>query len=521
MKYIAITLGPITRTIEMAENTRSLWAASYLFSYLGKKIIEPFKDRKFLLPYISSRQEDGMFTDKFQGAGVFPDRYIFKAEEGDFEKLSEHVKVVLHKLAGRIGETINWDEREIEEYLKKYLKVYFFEKDFDTNKGNEIKKSCEKSLGLLEQQDSIVPMVNDNKLFLSRLFDRAPGSFLAEDADLKSLPTIVKISSGDNVETPQHPYQRYVAVVKADGDSMGKAFEETDDANGLSKALFKFNKDAVDKIKKYNGMPVYIGGDDLLFFAPIYTNKGSVFSLLQELDKAFHDNISKCPDLKELEKHPTLSFGVLISYYKYPMFEALAKAGELLDMAKSGDLKNNIVFSVQKHSGQTRAALLHKGNVNTLDKFNMIVNDYMEKVETEETKKGKKENEEDKKDAKKMLASVMHGLREKEFLLSVAIKQEETLNNFFGNNFNEVDHQKYEEFFKELKGLLWSAYLDYSKEGFLDKLKNSLPQNMMVKLPHSEEFVPTTGKAAIETAYNALQFVHLINQRNDERDENI
>ena len=120
MKYIALTLGPITRTIEMAENTRSLWAASYLFSYLGKKIIEPFKDRSFLLPYISSKQEDGMFTDKFQGAGVFPDRYIFKAEEGDFDKLSEHVKDVLLKLAGRIGEKINCDKREIEEYLKKY-----------------------------------------------------------------------------------------------------------------------------------------------------------------------------------------------------------------------------------------------------------------------------------------------------------------------------------------------------------------------------------------------------------------
>ena len=41
MKYIAITLGPITRTIEMAESTKELWAASYFFSYLAKKIVEP------------------------------------------------------------------------------------------------------------------------------------------------------------------------------------------------------------------------------------------------------------------------------------------------------------------------------------------------------------------------------------------------------------------------------------------------------------------------------------------------
>ena len=34
MKYIAITLGPITRTIEMAESTKELWG-SQLFLLLS------------------------------------------------------------------------------------------------------------------------------------------------------------------------------------------------------------------------------------------------------------------------------------------------------------------------------------------------------------------------------------------------------------------------------------------------------------------------------------------------------
>ena len=520
MKYIALTLGPITRTIEMAENTRSLWAASYLFSYLGKKIIEPFKDRSFLLPYISSKQEDGMFTDKFQGAGVFPDRYIFKAEEGDFDKLSEHVKDVLLKLAGRIGEKINCDKKEIEEYLKKYLKVYFFEKEFDTSNEKDIKKSCEKSLALLEQQDSIVPMVNDNRQFLNKLFDRVPGSFLAEDAGLeKGFPTIVKISSGDNVEMPQYPYQRYIAVVKADGDSMGKAFEETNNANALSKALFEFNKKAVEIIRKdFDGLPVFIGGDDLLFFAPIFTKNGSVFSLLECLDAAFHESIREKTNLKKQEEHPTLSFGVSVSYYKYPMFEALELADKLLTKAKAGDgEKNNIVFSVLKHSGQTRAALLHKGNIETLKEFNTFVNDYIKTIEEKENKEDEKE--EDIKGNKKMLASVMHGLREKEPLLSVAIKQDKTLKNFFDNNFNESEHKKYAVFFEDIRKLLWAAYNEFTTDK-LEKLKKCLPQNMMVKNVNMEELIPTPEKAAIETAYNALQFVHLVNKRNDE-DESI
>lgn len=516
MKYIALTLGPIVRTIEMAENTRSLWAASYLFSYLGKKIILPFKDRKFLLPYISNE----MFDKTFNGAGVFPDRYIFKAEEGDFDKLSNHVSAVIHELAVSIRGEINGDEKEIEDYLKRYFKVYFFEKDFKISDEKEIKASCEKALALLEMQDSIVPKVVDSKLFLNRLFDRVTDSFLAKDAGLGGgFSTIVKISSGDNVETPQHPYQRYIAVVKADGDSMGKAFEDAADANKLSQALFEFNKQAVEIIHAYYGLPVYIGGDDLLFFAPVYTpeKKKSFFSLLQELDDAFHTSIKTTG----LVEHPTLSFGVSITYYKYPMFEALGLADDLLTQAKAGTgekpLKNNIVFSVQKHSGQTRAALLHKGNIKTLEEFNSLVDYYLNKVEKSENEKPG----EDKADEKKILSSVMHGLREKEFLLLVAIKGEKTLKNYFDNNFNESGHEQYGKFFESIRKLLLTAYQEFSEPDKLDRLGKSIPASMMVKDPVKGESIPTPEKVAIETAYNALQLIHLINQRNDERDENI
>lgn len=40
VKYIAVTLGPIFKTIGLAESTGALWAASYMFSYLSKSICE-------------------------------------------------------------------------------------------------------------------------------------------------------------------------------------------------------------------------------------------------------------------------------------------------------------------------------------------------------------------------------------------------------------------------------------------------------------------------------------------------
>ncbi|MFK1861157.1 type III-B CRISPR-associated protein Cas10/Cmr2 [Bacteroides fragilis] len=49
MKYIAITLGPITRTIEMAESTKELWAASYFFSYLAKKNSRTIREKESYL----------------------------------------------------------------------------------------------------------------------------------------------------------------------------------------------------------------------------------------------------------------------------------------------------------------------------------------------------------------------------------------------------------------------------------------------------------------------------------------
>ena len=115
----------------------------------------------------------------------------------------------------------------------------------------------------------------------------------------------------------------------------------------------------------------------------------------------------------------------------------------------------------------------------------------------------------------------MHGLREKEFLLLVAIKGEKTLKNYFDNNFNESDHEQYGKFFESIRKLLLTAYQEFSEPDKLDRLGKSIPASMMVKDPVKGESIPTPEKVAIETAYNALQLIHLINQRNDERDENI
>ncbi len=59
-KYIALTLGPIIKTLSLAKKTRELWGASYMFSYLMRGIVgelqkDPYKiNGEFIMPSIEN-----------------------------------------------------------------------------------------------------------------------------------------------------------------------------------------------------------------------------------------------------------------------------------------------------------------------------------------------------------------------------------------------------------------------------------------------------------------------------------
>lgn len=493
--YIALTIGPITRVISLAKTTRGMWAASYLFSYMAKHIIAPFKERTFLLPYL----ETDLFSTKFDGAGVFPDRYIFKEEDGDFDELASNVEKVIENLAIQIAPQ---DKDTAKKMLMQYFKFYFFQTE--KKEGEEDKslvKRCEQQLALLEQQDSFIPSIPHGKHYLSRLINSknlAPMQFLLNDAGIKKFQSIVEISTGEDGDysiIPQKPYQRYIAIVSTDGDSMGKAFSETDDSRKLSQQLLKFNKDAIAAINQFDGQPVYIGGDDLFFFAPIYNpDKGSIFTLLESIDKTFQSAIGDdCP--------ATLSYGVSITYYKYPMSEAVKMSQNLLAKAKGNYppedievLKNNILFAIQKHSGQTRSGLLHKGCIETVKEMNSFIEKYISVGNDDDLL---------------LVNSVMHNLREHEPILLNAIKDEDMLKYYFKNNYNEPSHNKFKSFFNDTSNFLSISYNEF--KGKTESLKRSLETPIIGRLTGHD-----AAYAALDLCYASLQFIHLINSKTDE-----
>ena len=147
----------------------------------------------------------------------------------------------------------------------------------------------------------------------------------------------------------------------------------------LSKALLSFNIESINEIVAYGGKPIFIGGDDLLCFTPVCCNGNNVFNLVEKLSTCFDQCINQnlqqyinaCSEAQR--PLPSLSFGISITYHKYPMFEALHTTDYLLEMVAKDNLfkytlsnknilnenmkrfilKNKLAFSLQKHSGKS------------------------------------------------------------------------------------------------------------------------------------------------------------------------
>ena len=166
-------------------------------------------------------------------------------------------------------------------------------------------------------------------------------------------------------------YHKYICVVQADGDNVGGTVSHSQLGDGkvkeISEALLNYGKEAKEAINKYGGLTIYAGGEDLLFIAPVVGENGkNIFDLLNDLDnKAFKgvkEAVESCKDengkdLLDKRGKPlraSLSFGVSITYYKYPLYEALESARHLLfDKAKKVDGKNAVAVDWRKHSGSS------------------------------------------------------------------------------------------------------------------------------------------------------------------------
>ena len=333
MNYIAYTIGPIYDTIfdtlNVDNKTKKLYAGSYYFSYFMKVLLKSIKDDfNVIVPFI-----DNNILDKNYNMGLFHDRFIAQSE-----KSKEDMKNIF--------------ERKLQEVFVSLAK--------------EIENESI-SQGLINSMDNHLIIATKEEL---QNIDANIIFALNKILDSKELQRSFSFEQKKNyIQTYQEQFVKdsnkrvktietlsgdfgYYAVITADGDKMGakiqrEATEDPVKIKELSKKLFHFFTDEKDIYEItnniFNGELIYAGGDDILAFLSVKSDKGTFLDYVKVLDKRFKESVGD---------DVSFSFGVNIAYYKYPLRDAIKKSFDLLHKAKESG-ENSIALNITKHSGQT------------------------------------------------------------------------------------------------------------------------------------------------------------------------
>lgn len=455
MVYSAINIGPVVPTISMGRKPREIWAASFLFSFLMECIIKQLLQNKtieIISPAI-------LKTDEKSGIGLYPDR-VFVKGEFDVDNVIEKALKDFKSVTGIDGSYVNVMHVTVD--------------GNDSDKDTETIKRLNQLLDCTELYNRPVGDGARNKVL--ELIQRKTDSPLFAHAHGKSafpIPSIAEIATkklknvnGDEWRKLCNKYDgddfyhelkrnfkktynedyfsfyKYICIVQADGDNMGKIVSSisADKVKEVSESLLEYGKEACEKIKEYGGLPIYAGGDDLLFIAPVQGNDKTIFGLIDEIDKLYETKVDdSINNFRPNDLHTYLSYGLSISYYKYPLYEAFKSALELLfAKAKEVEGKNAVSWCLRKHSGSG-----FKGEVS---KSSEVYKDLKKIMETPVEEK--------------QISAIAHKLKNNENLLDVLLKKylndknsedlKARLENFYKKTMEDTGDNKYTKLTREL-----------------------------------------------------------------------
>lgn len=489
-QYLALSLGPIYNTLKQARKTRELWAASFLFSSLMFKIIKELENQvTILLP-----QQPTNSTMPLFGAGIYPDRLFAIADGLDEAALTKLLDTAVNNFVNDvIPQSKSTLKSDAVIFWQDYLRIVHVFLPSNSPVNGQLILQLNQYLDTLELQPTYfasAPKLN----FLTALLDEVYGTqlrkALGEDPQFPSaykglmdgkFPSTANIASFElyerletrteyeavNTETAEQEddggafykalfdksarpilakyiadYHKYFCIVHVDGDSFGDTIAALSNAAAItsfSEELANYASKAAGIINDFGGKPVYIGGDDLVFFAPVRTTKGTIFGLLEKLDEAFAK--------LSFKPQPTLSFGLTLSYYKFPLFEARDLSyGQLFYRAKKykrgQTSKNAVAFRFLKHSGSYFEGMLNKAQ---LKSFNGVLSE-IEKFPEE------------------LFSSIMFKLETLSPLMDALVGPashsipKARLENLFDNFFNEPIHKKHQTQMKLIQTLIIDLY---------------------------------------------------------------
>lgn len=485
MKYTGINIGPIVSTISIGRKPREIWAASYMFSFLMECIIKEIpKEVEIISPAVLTENE-------YIGVGLYPDR-VFVRGEFDAQPVvckaldtfcsltgvnRDYVKVMHVSIEGKETEK---DKESIKRLNQLLDCTELVNRAVDADARSSV-------LQLIQKKDESPLFARGHeKLRFSIPFLAEIATSSLENDAWKNLCNKYRGKAGNKDGDEDTFYQelksllkkdyfsfyKYICIVQADGDNMGKIISSlsADKVKEVSQSLLNYGKAAYLQIKEYGGLPIYAGGDDLLFIAPVKSKKDTIFGLIDKIDNLYRkqvdDSIEKFrpEDEKKNKLHTSLSYGLSISYYKYPLYEAFKDAiVQLFDKSKNVDGKDAVAWCLRKHSGSGFVGSLSKnGTVYTLYKEIMTCS-----VE------------------EKVISAIAHKLKNNENLLGVLLagyrntKSQDALKNrlenFYQKAMEDTGNSRYVTLSRSLLGeLMMQADSETGIEQILENLYGML-----------------------------------------------
>ena len=396
-KYVAVTIGPILDTINLASSPSALWAASYMMSTLSKNICMALIDQggipqeDIISPYFDRSSE---LLNRNDGVGLFHDRVIFKVSDNydikDFGSIRETA----------IKQTVKYFglDKATDDYFKDYFLVSAVLLE-DTD--NPIMDSGKK-LDCLELSRSFVRASVKNPLLSFFNSEETSGGKNEEiknkvegmgidnwqlfdsNHNIRSLGDIAKAFCCSKEVLKKN---KYYAVVRSDGDRISKIIEKLNPSQTriFSRTCLEYCSKIASMVHDdYGGVTIYSGGDDLLALMPVQNHNGkTIFDFTVEANNLFQKSFSenqafeavfsgddeeKRMEYQKLCEELSLSFGIFVSFYKFPLYEALEKSAELLFYtAKS--VRNCTAIVFQKHSGQSEGLLIPNKDMSDFSEF--------------------------------------------------------------------------------------------------------------------------------------------------------
>ncbi len=473
-KYVGITLGPIGDTMLLTSTPAGLWAASYLFSYLAHEIRAQIGKDGLVqddLVYDETNEVSSLWN---RGVGLYHDRIIYEADENHtLEKAAKAVGNAVDSVISGFASSDEFknDKDEIKRFFDSYFNIHMV--CLDVEDGGNFLLKVNEALDAAELEKNFPATISSNPIL--RLFDGTldgnddkkneviKKSFLVagkkEWVLLRENGTGIKDLGSIAICREKGPYDKkdkaakYYAVIRADGDNMGKTpiekIKNEDNYIDFSKKCFRYGCHTAEIVLGFGGIPIYVGGDDLLCIVPLMSKdkngKQTFLDMISRIRKAFK---------KEFPGEPDLSFGVQIQYVKAPLYEALNESGRLLFGTAKTNKPGALAVNLRKHSGQSAEVLIKGIGGEKGEKIRKALDELILKHASEDTLKSVGKHIED-------FAALFN---------KAGIDGDQAIDHFFENMFDNGVSDEDRKYIEQIRDLAKYISACSGKEGLADKL---------------------------------------------------